>query len=114
MIDGPVLSKDSVVVLYIGGRLPSWHALSAEEQKADSDEHVELMLSVAKKHGMMQLEGYKLMAPIGTYQRFWPIEFPDLAGDEASVRPLWPLRVLSGQTMGQGVLRHLGHQPSCS
>ena len=83
MTDGPVISRDSVVVLYIGGRLPSWHTLTTEQQKAASEEHVELMLSVAKKHHLKQLEGYKLMAPIGTWQRFWPIEFPDLEGAEA-------------------------------
>ena len=83
MIDGPVLSKNSVVVLYIGGRLPSWYALSAEQQESVSLEHVELMLSIAKKHRIMQLEGYKLMTPIGTWQRFWPIEFPDMEGAEA-------------------------------
>ena len=33
---------DSIVVLYRGGRLPSWHQLSPDEQVAFQDEHVDL------------------------------------------------------------------------
>ena len=77
------VSKDSVVVLLKGGRLPSWGLLSQEEQVAYSREHVDLMLSVASEHGMIGLEGFKLMAPEGDWARFWVIEFPTLAGAEA-------------------------------
>ncbi len=77
------VSADSVVVLYKGGRLPSWHGLSAEEQDAFSREHVELMLSVAREHGMMSLEGFKLFAQAGDWARFWAIEFPTFEGAEA-------------------------------
>jgi hypothetical protein len=83
MVEIPGIGKDSVAVLLKGGRLPSWHALTADEQRAFSEEHVELMLSVAREHGMMRLEGFKLLSPLQDWARFWVIEFPDLAGAEA-------------------------------
>ena len=83
MVETPGIGKDSVAVLLKGGRLPSWHALTADAQRAFSEEHVELMLSVAREHGMMRLEGFKLLSPLQDWARFWVIEFPDLAGAEA-------------------------------
>ncbi len=83
MVETTGIGKDSVAVLLKGGRLPSWHALTADEQRAFSEEHVELMLSVAHEHGMMRLEGFKLLSPLQDWARFWVIEFPDLAGAEA-------------------------------
>ena len=77
------VSRDSVVVLYKGGRLPAWHDLTAEEQDAYSREHVDLMLSVAREHGMTRLEGFNLFSPIGDWARFWAIEFPTFEGAEA-------------------------------
>ena len=77
--DGP---GDSVVVLFKGGRLPSWHALSQREQEAFSQEHVDLMLSVSRRFGLMHLEGFRLLGPQDNWQRFWVIEFPSLAGAE--------------------------------
>ena len=77
------VSKDSVAVLYKGGRLPSWDALSQEEQDASSQGHVDLMLSVAAKYGMTRLEGFKLLQPQQRWQRFWVIEFPTMDGAEA-------------------------------
>ncbi len=74
---------ESVVVLYKGGRLPSWHRLSPEEQEAYQQEHVDLMLGIARRYGMQRLEGFRLMAPQNTFERFWVIEFPTLAGAEA-------------------------------
>ena len=74
---------DSVVVLYKGGRLPSWDGITAEEQDSYSREHVDLMLSVAREHGLMSLEGFKLLAPAGDWLRFWAIEFPTFEGAEA-------------------------------
>jgi hypothetical protein len=41
------------------------------------------MLGVAQEHRMRRLEGFRLMAPQGAYERFWVIDFPDLAGAEA-------------------------------
>lgn len=79
----PSSSGDSVVVLYMGGRLPSWDGLTAEEQDEYSREHVDLMLSVAREHGLMSLEGFKLVAPVGDWLRFWAIDFPTFEGAEA-------------------------------
>ena len=77
---------DSVVVLFKGGRLPAWHALSQREQDAFSQEHVDLMLSVSRRFGLMHLEGFRLLGPQDNWQRFWVIEFPSLAGAEAWIR----------------------------
>ncbi len=79
----PSSSGDSVVVLYLGGRLPSWDGLTGEEQDEYSRVHVDLMLSVAREHGLMGLEGFKLIAPVGDWLRFWAIEFPTFEGAEA-------------------------------
>ena len=79
----PGSNGDSVVVLYKGGRLPSWDGLTEDEQDAYSREHVDLMLSVAREHGLMLLEGFKLVAPVGDWMRFWAIEFPTFEGAEA-------------------------------
>ena len=82
-MEGPASNGDSVVVLYKGGRLPSWDGLTKDEQDAYSREHVDLMLSVAREHGLMLLEGFKLAAPVGDWMRFWAIEFPTFEGGEA-------------------------------
>ena len=74
---------ESVVVLFKGGRLPSWHRLSVREQAAYQQEHVDLMLGIARRYGMQRLEGFRLMAPQNTWERFWVIAFPELAGAEA-------------------------------
>ena len=66
-----------------GGRLPSWDGLIAEEQDAYSREHVDLILAVAREHGLMGLEGFKLVTPVGDWMRFWAIEFPTFEGAEA-------------------------------
>ena len=79
-------SGDSVVVLFKGGRLPAWHALSQREQDAFSQEHVDLMLSVSRRYGLMHLEGFRLLGPQDNWQRFWVIEFPSLAGAEAWIQ----------------------------
>ncbi|MFP6647436.1 MAG: hypothetical protein VCF24_28340 [Candidatus Latescibacterota bacterium] len=77
---------DSIVVLYRGGRLPSWHQLSPDEQVAFQDEHVDLMLTVGVRHGLQSIEGFRLLAPRGEWERWWTIRFPDLAGAEAWMR----------------------------
>ena len=71
------------MVLYKGGRLPSWDGLTEDEQDAYSREHVDLMLSVAREHGLASLEGFKLLAPVQDWLRFWAIEFPAFEGAEA-------------------------------
>ncbi len=75
--------SDSIVVLYRGGRLPTWHQLSIEEQTSFQDEHVDLMLTVGARHGLHGIEGYRLLAPRENWERWWAIRFPDLAGAEA-------------------------------
>lgn len=83
MMIGSAVSIESVVVLFKGGRLPSWHKLTAEERRAFEQEHVDLMLSVAGRHGLMRLEGFRLIGPQQPWERFWIIEFPTMAGAEA-------------------------------
>ena len=83
MVNDSQADKDSVAVLYQGGRLPSWDLLTHDQQEAFSLEHVDLMLSVAHRHGMLRLEGFKLLQPQDRWQRFWVIEFPTLEGAEA-------------------------------
>ena len=73
----------NVVVLYKGGRLPSWFQLSSDERKNYEQAHVDLMLSVAREHHLIRLEGFRLMDPQDCWQRFWLIEFPSLAGAES-------------------------------
>lgn len=75
--------RDSVVVLYKGGRLPSWNTLTPEEQAAYQHEHVDRMLSVSRTYGLMNLEGFQLITPQQNWERFWTIEFPCLAGAQA-------------------------------
>ena len=82
-MEGPASDGNSVVVLYKGGRLPSWDGLTEDQKDAYSREHVDLMLSVAREHGLMLLEGFKLVTPVGDWMRFWAIEFPTFEGAEA-------------------------------
>lgn len=79
----PSLGKDSVVVLLKAGRLPAWHRLTPDKQRDHAQEHVDLMLSVAREHRMMRLEGFKLIGPQQPWERFWTIEFPSMEGAEA-------------------------------
>ena len=74
---------NSVVVLFRGGRLPQWHRLDKAQRIDYERRHVDLMLSVSDRHGLIGLHGYRLMGPLGSWERFWTIEFPDLAGAEA-------------------------------
>ena len=74
---------DSVVILFRGGRLPQWHQLDDEQRLDYERQHVDLMLSVSKHHGLIGIHGYRLLAPRNSWERFWTIEFPDLAGAEA-------------------------------
>ena len=74
---------DNVVVLFRGGRLPEWHQLDEARRTDYERRHVDLMLSVAERHGLIGLHGYRLLGPRGNWERFWMIEFPDLAGAEA-------------------------------
>ena len=77
------MSNDTVVVLFKGGRLPSWHGLTSAQRDDYERTHVDLMLSVALEHKMMRLEGYRLIGSQEHWGRFWVIEFPTLSGAEA-------------------------------
>ena len=90
-----VRGEDSVVVLFKGGRLPSWYLLTDAERTAAEQNHIDLMLSVAAEHGMTRLEGFRLIGRQHDWERFWIVEFPNLAGAEAwieaEIRPPYGL-----------------------
>lgn len=79
----PARGRDSVFALFKGGRLPSWHLLSEVERTAAEQHHINLMLSVAERHGMRRLEGFRLLGRQRDWERFWVIEFPTVEGAEA-------------------------------
>jgi hypothetical protein len=81
---GPyTVGRDTIVVLFKGGRLPEWHDVPSETQVAYEREHVDLMLTVGREHGLMGIEGFHLITAQGPWQRYWVIEFPTLDGAEA-------------------------------
>ena len=82
MAKGPTVSNDSVVVLFKGGRLPAWHRVAPEDQRAYERTHVDLMLDVARRRALMGVEGYKLLGPQQSWEKFWVIEFPTIEGAE--------------------------------
>ena len=82
----PEPDSNSIFVLFQGGRLPSWDQLSDSDRNEFTQAHVDLMLSVAHRHGLKRLEGFRLIAPQQDWQRFWLIEFPDMAGAEAWIQ----------------------------
>ena len=41
------------------------------------------MLDVAREHGLMRLEGFRLVTAQGPWQHYWVMEFPTLEGAEA-------------------------------
>ena len=77
---------NSIVVLFKGGRLPSWHQLREETRNDFTRIHVDLMLSVAHNHGMKRLEGFRLIGPQDNWQRFWLIEFPSIEAAQAWIQ----------------------------
>ena len=72
--------NNSVVVLFKGGRLPTWHRVSRSDQKEYERIHVELMLEVVQKYDLIGIQGYKLLGPQKSWEKFWVIEFPTLDG----------------------------------
>ena len=78
----PIQDTDSIVILFKGGRLPSWHRLTEKQQDDFSQTHVDLMLSVADQFGLKRMEGFRLIGPQDVWQRFWLIEFPTMEGAE--------------------------------
>ena len=89
----PDTGPNNIVVLYKGGRLPTWDALTDRQREEYQQEHVDLMLEVAGRHRMIGLEGFRLITPQQNWQRFWTIEFPTFAGArdwiEKEVAPLY-------------------------
>lgn len=77
------IGRDRVVVLAKTGRQATWHRLADDQRRAAEREHVDLMLSIAARHRLRRLEGYRLIGLQGGWERFWVIEFPDLDGAEA-------------------------------
>lgn len=75
--------NENVVILFRGGRLPEWHQLDEDRRTEYERRHVDLMLSVSDRHDLIGIHGYRLLGPRGNWERFWTIEFPDLAGAEA-------------------------------
>jgi hypothetical protein len=80
---GSVVSTDSVVVLYKGGRLPGWLDLPESTRRAHEQEHVDLMLAVARQQRLTRIEGFRLITAQQPWVRYWVIEFPTLEGAEA-------------------------------
>ena len=78
--------NNSIVVLFKGGRRPSWYYLSSRQQQDYSQQHVNLMLTVCQKYHLKHLEGFHLLNPQLHWQRFWIIEFPSLEGAEAWIK----------------------------
>jgi len=77
---------ETVAVLFRGGRLPTWEDLDPAVRRAHEQEHVDLMLEVAREHGLLRIEGFRLITTNQPWARYWVIEFPDLAGAEAWIR----------------------------
>lgn len=82
-MSSPTQSTNHIVVLYKGGRLPSWQQLPSAQRRAFEQQHVDLMLTIARQTGLLRLEGFRLITPEREFVRFWTIEFPTLAGAEA-------------------------------
>ena len=78
----PIQDTNSIVILFKGGRLPSWHRLTDKQRDKFSQTHVDLMLTVADRYGMKRMEGFRLIGPQDVWQRFWLIEFPTMEGAE--------------------------------
>ena len=53
---------EKIVILFKGGRLPSWNRLSETERRQMEQTHVDLMLSIADRYGLSRLEGFRLIA----------------------------------------------------
>ena len=89
----PALEVDvaTTVVLMFGRRLPGSDLMSIADR--GDQEHVDLMKSVARKHDLLRLEGFKLIAPQDAWHLAWIIEFPTIVGAEAwmqaEVKPVY-------------------------
>lgn len=75
--------RERVVILAKTGRLAAWRRLTGGERRSAERDHVDLMLSIAARHRLQRLEGFRLIGRQGGWERFWVIEFPGLDGAEA-------------------------------
>lgn len=82
----PDPSSDSIAVIFQSGRMPEWARVPQEDRRVIEQKHVDLMLSVAREHGMQQMQGFRLVMPQHTWFLFWVMEFPTLAGAEAWIK----------------------------
>ena len=80
-IPGLEIDRDSVIVVMFGRGLPGSEAMTREER--GDQEHIDLMKSVARDHGLIRLDGFRLIAPRDDWHRAWVIELPTLEGAEA-------------------------------
>ena len=85
------INENNIVIIMFGRTLPGSDLLDI--QSRGDQEHVDLMKEVAKKHGLIRLEGFKLITPQSNWHRAWIIEFPTLEGAEswmkAEVEPIY-------------------------
>jgi hypothetical protein len=75
------IDRSSYVSLLFGRGLPEYTDVTPE-QRGDP-EHIELMQSIARQHGLMCLDAFQLIAPQPDWHRMWVIEFPTLEGVQA-------------------------------
>ena len=71
----------SVVALTLDRWRAGAEAVSADE-RGDAA-HGQLMRSVAREHGLMRLEAFRLIAPRSDWHRAWLAEFPTLEDAQA-------------------------------
>ena len=77
------IDTGSVVVLMFVRYRAGAEALTPHE-RGDA-QHVDLMQSIARKHGLMRLEAFQLLTPQKDWHRAWIIELPTLEAAEAWV-----------------------------
>ena len=63
---------DNIIILFRGGRLPQWHRLDKVRRDDYERRHVDLMLSVSNLHRLVGLHGYRLVGPLGSWERSGP------------------------------------------
>ena len=77
------IDSGSIVVLMFARYRPGAEALTPEER--GDQQHVDQMKGIARRHGLMRLEGFQLLSPQTDWHRAWVIELPTLEAAEAWV-----------------------------
>eukprot|EP01052_Picozoa_sp_SAG31_P000581 SAG31_NODE_17_length_35773_cov_25.999271_6_plen_279_part_00 len=80
-------AEPGLTILFCGGRLASWHRLvetwpGNPFRHPASQQHVELMLQIARQHNLQGISGYRLLSPQQSWSHCWTIGFPTLEGAE--------------------------------